>query len=125
MASVRVTRELEQPVDRVWGVISDFGNIGWMPEGTEVRLEGDGPGMIRHIGAGALTLAETLESVDDASRTLVVRPPSAGPMRNTAVSPSEIDTTAASVAASSQSTCRPIRLSGVYQLTRQASGRAG
>ena len=25
----------------------------------------------RHIGAGALTLAETLESVDDASRTLV------------------------------------------------------
>ena len=71
MASVRVTRELEQPVDRVWGVISDFGNIGWMPEGTEVRLEGDGPGMIRHIGAGALTLPETLESVDDASRTLV------------------------------------------------------
>ncbi len=71
MASVRLTRELEQSVDQVWGVVSDFGSIGWMPEGTEVRLEGEGPGMIRHIGAGAMTLAETLESVDDATRTLV------------------------------------------------------
>ncbi len=71
MASVSVTRELEQSVDRVWGVVSDFGNISWMPEGTEVRLEGEGPGMIRHIGVGTTTLAETLESVDDATRTLV------------------------------------------------------
>lgn len=71
MASVTVKRELEQSVEQVWGVVSDFGNIGWMPEGTEVRLEGEGPGMIRHVGAGAMTLAETLESVDEATRTLV------------------------------------------------------
>jgi hypothetical protein len=71
MASVRVTRELEQSVAQVWTVVSDFGDIGWMPQGTEVRLEGAGPGMIRHIAAGAMTLAETLESVDEATRTLV------------------------------------------------------
>jgi len=71
MASVRVKRDLEQSAEQVWGVVSDFGDIGWMPEGTEVRLEGEGPGMVRHVGAGAMTLAETLESVDDATRTLV------------------------------------------------------
>ena len=71
MASVRVKRDLEQSVEQVWGVVSDFGDIGWMPEGTEVRLEGEGPGMVRHVGAGAMTLAETLESVDNATRTLV------------------------------------------------------
>lgn len=71
MASVKVTRELDHPVDVVWGLVSDFGDTSWMPEGTECRLEGEGPGMIRHIGAGGTTLPETLESVDPASRTLV------------------------------------------------------
>ena len=71
MASVSLTRELEQPVDEVWALVSDFGNISWMPAGTKCRLEGEGPGMIRHIDAGAMTLAETLESVDEATRTLV------------------------------------------------------
>ncbi len=71
MASVKVTRELEQSVDRVWGLVSDFGSIGWMPEGTEVRLEGEGPGMIRHIGAAGTTLHETLESLDHDTKTLV------------------------------------------------------
>lgn len=71
MASVRLARELEQSADQVWALVSDFGNISWMPAGTEVRVEGEGPGMVRHIGAGAMTLAETLESSDDAARTLV------------------------------------------------------
>jgi uncharacterized protein YndB with AHSA1/START domain len=72
MASVRVTREFDHPVEKVWGLVSDFANISWMPAGTECRVEGEGPGMIRHIAAGpGLTLPETLESVDDATRTLV------------------------------------------------------
>jgi hypothetical protein len=71
MASVSVKRELEQSVDSVWGLVGDFADIGWMPDGTEVRIEGEGPGMIRHIGAGAMTLAETLESIDEETRTLV------------------------------------------------------
>ncbi len=71
MAQVSVTRELEQSVEQVWGLVSDFGNISWMPAGTECHLEGEGPGMIRHIVAGDTTLDETLESVDDATRTLV------------------------------------------------------
>lgn len=71
MASVSLTRELEQSVEKVWALVSDFGNVSWMPAGTECRLEGEGPGMVRHIGAGAMTLAETLESVDHDSRTLV------------------------------------------------------
>ncbi len=71
MASVRVTRDLKHPVEKVWGLVSDFGNVSWMPAGTDCRLEGEGPGMIRHIAAGPTTLAETLESVDDANRTLI------------------------------------------------------
>jgi len=71
MASVSLTRDLEQPAEKVWALVSDFGDISWMPEGTKCRLEGQGPGMIRHIDAGPTTLHETLESVDDDSRTLV------------------------------------------------------
>ena len=71
MASVRVTRDLPHPVEKVWGLVSDFANISWMPAGTECRVEGEGPGMVRHIAAGPMTLPETLESVDDASRTLI------------------------------------------------------
>ena len=71
MASVRVTREFDHPAQKVWSLISDFGNTSWMPAGTECRLEGEGPGMIRHIGVGDSTLPETLESVDDATKTLV------------------------------------------------------
>jgi hypothetical protein len=71
MAKVSVSRELDFPVEKVWGLVSDFANTSWMPEGTECRLEGEGPGMVRHVGAGGTTLAETLESVDDATKTLV------------------------------------------------------
>ena len=71
MASVSVVRQLKQSPDRVWDLVSDFGDTSWMPKGTPCRVEGEGPGMIRHIGAGPMTLAETLESVDDARRTLV------------------------------------------------------
>ena len=75
MASVSLTRELEQSADQVWALVEDFGNISWMPAGTECRLEGEGPGMVRHIGAGAMTLAETLVSLDPESRTLVYEIP--------------------------------------------------
>jgi hypothetical protein len=71
MASVSVTRELEQSADRVWQLISDFGNTSWMPAGTKCRVEGKGPGMIRHIDAGGTILRETLESLDPRRRTLV------------------------------------------------------
>jgi hypothetical protein len=70
MAKVSVVRDLKHGADRVWKLVSDFGDTSWMPAGTPCRLEGRGPGMIRHIGAGAMTLAETLESVDDEARTL-------------------------------------------------------
>jgi hypothetical protein len=71
MAKVGVKKELEQPVEKVWALVSDFANTSWMPAGTECRVEGEGPGMIRHVGAGAMTLPETLESVDHETRTLV------------------------------------------------------
>ena len=71
MAKVSVKREFDHPVEKVWGLVSDFGDISWMPAGTECRLEGEGPGMIRHIAVGNATLPETLESVDDATRTLI------------------------------------------------------
>ena len=71
MAKVSVKKQLEQPVEKVWALVSDFANTSWMPAGTPVRVEGEGPGMIRHIGAGDTTLRETLESVDHATKTVV------------------------------------------------------
>ena len=72
MASVKVTHDFTESAEKVWSLVGDFGNVSWMPEGTECRLEGEGPGMIRHVGAGpGMSLPETLESIDEPSRTLI------------------------------------------------------
>ena len=54
--AIDVRQRIDRPVDEVWALVSDFGNVSWMPAGTECRLEGQGPGMIRHV---TTTLAPT------------------------------------------------------------------
>lgn len=71
MARAVVKQSLGVAADKAWGLIADFGNVSWMPAGTQVDLEGSGPGMARIIQAGDTRIAERLESVDEASRTLI------------------------------------------------------
>jgi hypothetical protein len=71
MAHVVVREEIDAPRDRLWGLVADFGNVGWIPGGESARTEGAGPGMVRILGMGGAEIRECLESRDDAARTIV------------------------------------------------------
>ena len=79
MSEVSMKRTLEVPASRVWDLIADFGDISWMPAGTQADVEGDGPGMARVIHAGDRKIREVLESRDAESRTLVYTIPEGVP----------------------------------------------
>ena len=72
MGFATVKQALDVPADEIWQLVSRFGDTSWMPAGTQVRLEGNGPGMKRFINAGpGKVIQERLESIDAAARTLV------------------------------------------------------
>lgn len=72
MPSATVKQWVDVPAEEMWRLVSAFGDTSWMPAGTEVRLEGSGPGMTRFISAGpGKVIQERLESVDAGARTLV------------------------------------------------------
>lgn len=80
MGKASVTQAMNTSADAVWAVVEDFGNISWMPAGTQAEVEGDGPGMARIIQAGPDSkIREQLESVDAATRTLVYTIPEGVP----------------------------------------------
>ncbi len=74
MARTSVKKVVDVPVERLWALLADFGNVQWMPvpEGS-VRVEGEGPGMVRIIpaGEGKGGIRERLEASDDKTRTLI------------------------------------------------------
>lgn len=67
MATVRIVERIEAPAAKVWNVVSDFGDLGFL--GSEVvkkvTVEGEGLGCIRSIelAAGGV-IDERLESYD-------------------------------------------------------------
>lgn len=68
-ANIHVNGEIPVPPDELWKLVADFGNVGWIPGGENVKLEGSGPGMIRYLGENN-EIHETLESVDEAGRSV-------------------------------------------------------
>ncbi len=67
---VHVTRDVPFAVARVWGLLADFGYIGWTPGFEKVDVIGSGPGMIRRIFMpGMAPIDEVLESIDNAALT--------------------------------------------------------
>jgi hypothetical protein len=72
MSNAAVEREVAAPPAEVWAVLRDFGNIAWIPVAGQVDVEGDGPGMRRHIHGGGPgePVVERLISLDDATRTI-------------------------------------------------------
>lgn len=70
--------DFDAPAERIWELLEDFGHIErWWPEGgpvdiERVVLEGEGPGMVRHIYNAGMPapVSERLDSLDSATRTL-------------------------------------------------------
>jgi hypothetical protein len=71
MASATISKVVDVPADKVWELISSFGDTSWMPAGTQAKLVGSGVGMERRIAIGPdKWIHERLEALDAASRTL-------------------------------------------------------
>lgn len=70
MAKFGVKEIVDFPIEQVWGLLGDFGNVSWVPGiGDSVRLEGEGVGMSRFFGAPGAEIQETLKAFDAEART--------------------------------------------------------
>lgn len=80
MAEVITSAILEAPAQAVWQLLVDFGGIQrWWPTGEaleieQVKIEGSGVGMIRHIYNRGMKgcISERLELLDPGTRTLML-----------------------------------------------------
>jgi hypothetical protein len=73
MSAVHVNEPVAAPAERVWELVRDFGGIAkWGgPALQSCTVEGEGVGAIRRIGLpGGLAIAERLEALDEAGRSL-------------------------------------------------------
>ena len=68
MGKTTVKAEIAVPAEKLWALVRDFGNVGWIPGGDEATVEGDGVGMVRVLMGGAVR--ERLESLDESSMTI-------------------------------------------------------
>lgn len=67
MIEVKVERELDAPMGRVWALLEDFGNLDWYPGWTRIEVLGSGIGMTRRIHMPDMEpIDETLEAMDSA-----------------------------------------------------------
>ena len=70
MVSVVVEKEIPAPASQVWGLLKDFGDIGWSGM-TNVEVEGSGVGMLRRIVISPeFAVEERLEAYDADAMTL-------------------------------------------------------
>ncbi|MBW2231724.1 MAG: SRPBCC family protein [Deltaproteobacteria bacterium] len=70
MSEALVRVEIAAPVEKLWSLLADFGEIGWMQGVSKVEVKGSGVGMVREIYAtgAAAPVVEVLESKDEAAR---------------------------------------------------------
>ena len=59
--------DIDRPADDVWKVVSDFGDLMWMPGVDSCRADGDD----RILEMMGMELTETLVRRDDSARTIV------------------------------------------------------
>ncbi|MBT4162615.1 MAG: SRPBCC family protein [Gammaproteobacteria bacterium] len=72
MKIVEVKTSNAAPAEKVWSVLADFGGfLNWAGGGQgEIRIEGDGIGMIRHLKMGVGEIGEKLTVLDQGERQL-------------------------------------------------------
>ena len=70
---VYVKEEIDGPVDTVWPLIRDFGDISAWARGKVIRTEGTGIGMIRHVDSADGRVIERCEAHDEAVMTFTYR----------------------------------------------------
>ena len=64
MAKVSMVKSIKVPAERIWAVLADFaGFLNWAGAG-EIRIEGEGVGMIRHLKMAVGEVAERLDVLD-------------------------------------------------------------
>lgn len=82
MAGVSVSGEVEAPVEVLWGLLRDFGNVSWMNGVDRCVQEGEGDTATRLIYAGGsdTPVREVCEGIDDATRTLRYAIPENNPL---------------------------------------------
>jgi len=49
MHTIEVERELKAPIEKLWALVADFGNLSWYPAAEKVERIGSGIGEIRRI----------------------------------------------------------------------------
>lgn len=64
MTTVTVKEQIKGVARDVWNVLSDFGGIKVGGPITSFQTEGEGVGMVRHIGMGHATIIEQLDRHD-------------------------------------------------------------
>ena len=80
MTHMTVTKEVAANPAALWKVLADFGDISWIPMASDIKIEGDGPGMRRIIGASNdVPVIEQLEAIDPEQRSLTYQIVQGGP----------------------------------------------
>ena len=60
-----VTRNFNVPAEKVWNVLEDFGNMGWLNMADiSIEVIGEGIGMVRRVSLNGQYIDERLESMD-------------------------------------------------------------
>ena len=71
MTEYRTEGDFEISADALWRVISDFGDVSWLPGDPDFESEGEGVGMIRTIRTPPLpTVREQLQAIDEGGRAI-------------------------------------------------------
>jgi hypothetical protein len=69
MAEAKVVKKVAASADAVWAQLSDFAGIKAGGPIEEVKYEGEGVGMLRHLSMGGGLVTERLEVHDPEART--------------------------------------------------------
>lgn len=81
MINVVVRKPCEAAAERVWALLSDFGNMSWVPGMGPVTVEGEGVGMVRKIAfENAPPAVERLDASDAETMRFVYSVLSGNPM---------------------------------------------
>jgi hypothetical protein len=74
MSEYRTEGDFEIPADALWAVVSDFGEVSWLPGDPDFESEGEGVGTIRTIRTPPLpTVREQLDAIDEPGRAIHYR----------------------------------------------------